>query len=295
MRKIYCYICSLILLLSVMVLPVSAQSESLSFLFELTADGKSVIEVEKGDIITVVFRLHRTDASAQYTMYAMQNEIRYDSTFFELVEDSVILNHGVVSTDIAMVDQYREFYMNYLSTSGGEQWDASAVVGSIQLRVIGEMGTTTITNQDYLVSKQDGSDSYPCEAQDLTVVLSTACTVSFETNGGNVIPDVTTQFGEKLRAPDAPVREGFDFVGWYKDIHLTDLWDFENDVVQGNMRLYAKWREAVDPEEPDANGNCCWCWLILLMVILFVLWLLHRKHHKNKVKRKKGRYLNHQD
>lgn len=280
MRKVFCIICSIILLISVSVIPVFATDESMSFLFELTVDGRDEIEVEQGDVITVAFKLYRTDLSEQYTMYAMQNEIRYDSTFFELVEDSVILNQGVVSTDIAMVDQYREFYMNYLSMSGGEQWDPSVLVGSLQLRVIGEAGVTTISNQDYLISNQDGTDRYLCEAANLTVVLSTECMVSFETNGGSEIPSVTVQFGEKLNPPDIPVREGYDFAGWYKDIHLREEWDFENDVVEGNMRLYAKWTTAVASEEAESNELYFWYGLILVLVILVVSSLLYRKYRK---------------
>ena len=63
-------------------------------------------------------------------MYAMQDEIRYDSSFFRLVEDSALLGKGIQSTDISVLGGFREFYMNFLSFSGGEQWQPKTRVGS---------------------------------------------------------------------------------------------------------------------------------------------------------------------
>lgn len=277
-----------------------AADDTKAFSFELTVDGKDIKEVETGDIITVVLRLKRTDKSEDYTMYAMQDEIRYDSQFFELVKGSAILSDGIVSTDIAMVDQYREFYMNYLSMSGGEAWKQDTMVGSFQLKVIGTSGVATISNQDYLVSMKDGSASYPCTAQDVTVIISTECVVGFQTSGGSKIEDVKVQFGEKLVCPVDPVREGYTFAGWYKDIHLTEKWNFDKDTVRGNMSLYAKWSEFVADEledtterEEDSNagevmtgdmnsGGSYWYTILFLIPVLLILLFWKRRKEEKK-------------
>ena len=53
--------------------------------------------------------------------------------------------------------------------------------------------------------------------------------------------------GEKiLYIPPSPVREGYTFEGWYKEIDCTNKWDFDNDVLQltdetQEIKLYAKW------------------------------------------------------
>ena len=242
MKKYISFLLALILLLPALCLPTFA-AETPTFRYEITVDGKDTKEVQTGDIITVTLHLYRTDKDEPYTMYAMQDEIRYDSTFFELVKDSELLGNGINSTDIALVDHHREFYMNYLSFSGGAQWKAKTRVGSFELKVIGTSGASTITNEDFLVSLKDGSGSYPCEANKLTVIVSSKCTVHFETNGGSKIDDVKVSYGSKLSRPKDPTREGKVFAGWFKDIHLTDEWDFKNDTVQGNMTLYAKWEE----------------------------------------------------
>ena len=295
---------TLVLLSPFLSLTAEAADDSKTFSFELTVDGKDTKEVKTGDIITVVLRLKRTDASEEFTMHAMQDEIRYDSQFFELVEGSAVLSDGIVSTDIAMVDHYREFYMNYLSMSGGEQWKPDTMVGSFQLQVIGTTGVATVSNQDYLVSVKDGSESYKCDAQDVTIIISTECVVSFQTSGGSEIADMKVQFGEKLNCPEDPVRDGYKFKGWYKDIHLTEQWNFEKDTVQGNMSLYAKWNEVGenDAEEDGTSDEISessevvdssvstgdsgmttnwWLWIILL-IIIFLLCVMYWKNRKKE-------------
>ena len=230
-------------LLLLLILPVSALAaeEEKTFSFELTVDGRDTKEVEEGDIITVVLKLKRTDSAEAYTMYAMQDEIRYDSRVFELVEGSTMLGKSIATTDISAEGDYREVYLNFLSTGGGNQWDADTLVGSFQLRVTGTTGISTITNEDYLVSLQDGSGSYPCTAQDLTIVLSGACVVRFAANGGSALPDQTAEFGKLLMQPADPVRAGYRLEGWYSDAELTRKWDFTRDTVPGDLTLYAKW------------------------------------------------------
>ena len=261
-----------------------AVDNSRSFFFELSVDGSDKKEVQPGDIITVVFNLNRTDKPDGYTMYGMQDEIRYDSEFFELVEGSALLSSGITTTDIGLRDNYREFYMNFVSLSGGEEWDAKRLVGSFQLKVIAKSGVSKITNQDYLVSTQDGSDRYKASCQDVTIIVSSACTVTFESNGGTAVPSQTVQYGETVERPDNPTREGYRLVGWYSDIDLQSPWEFDTDTVQGNMTLYARWEKGDAPAEDTGNDSAglggLW-WLlglgILGLLILLLLLLLGKK------------------
>lgn len=272
MKKIIYLIIILFCLTMCIAVPVSAHEKEFSF--ELSVDGKNEVEVKNGDIITVSLRLKRDGDTNPYAMYAMQDEIRYDSTFFELVEGSENLNLGVETMDIAMVDRYREFYMNYLSMSGGTQWDADTLVGSFQLKIIGDSGVSKITNQDFLVSLQDGSGSYLCDANELTVILSTECVVRFMTNGGSEIEDQIVQYGEKMKYPKDPKRKGYKLEGWYTDINLTNEWDFENDVVYSNMSLYAKWVEA----HSISYGMYM---IAIVFILVFVLFWMKRKKNND--------------
>ena len=278
MKKIFCTLMAVIMLLSMCSVTSFATAETPEFNFELSVDGKDTKEVKTGDIITVTLKLKRTDTDQQYTMYAMQDEIRYDSTFFELVENSAVLSSGISTTDIAMVDRYREFYMNYLSMSGGMQWEADTLIGSFQLKVTGESGVTHITNEDYLVSLQDGSGSYNSTANELTIILSTDCAVKFYSNGGSELPEQVVQYGEKIIKPEDPIREGYHLEGWYTDINLTKEWDFENDTVSENMSLYAKWAEG-NPEQ-EVTFNPLWLLPIVLLIVVILVIVLKKKNKK---------------
>ncbi len=291
-RKIITLFVLICILMSAVAVPAYAADPSQSFAFELSVDGQQTKEVRTGDIITVVLHLDRTDSDDPYTMYAMQDEIRYDEDFFELVPDSEILSKGIRSSDMAQPDNFREFYMNFVSFSGGQSWQSRSLIGSFQLKVIGTSGVTKITNEDYLVSLKDGSGSYPCEANDLTIILSTECSVRFVTNGGSTMEDASVIYGEKLQKPENPVRDGKYFAGWFKDIDLKNEWDFETDTVTGNMTLYAKWSDTpVDkylddpdvPDDPDVSaGGFNPLWLLTIIPVLLIALILLKKRHSRK-------------
>ncbi len=68
-------------------------------------------------------------------------------------------------------------------------------------------------------------------------------TITFDPNGGTLNGPTTSE--EKENGPicynPEPVREGYFFLGWYKDADCTDKWNF-SDPVKGDMTLYAGWQ-----------------------------------------------------
>ena len=135
-KKRIIFILLLITALCFSTVNISAAQDP-AFCFSLQVDGNAEKHAVPGDIITVVFTLERTDSADPYAMYAMQNEIRYDSTFFELIDDSFIIKEGIVTRDIRVNNRERELYMNFLSLSGGIHWTPKTNVGSFQMRVLG--------------------------------------------------------------------------------------------------------------------------------------------------------------
>ena len=216
-----------------------------SFCFTLQADGQAEQTVSAGDIITVTFTLERTDSTAPYSMFAMQNEIRYDSTVLELIEDSISVKEGISFNDIRVNDHEREFYMNYLSFTGGVDWDSVVVVGSFQMRVIGTSGTTVIQNRDCGVSLPDGSGGYVHTVSDITLVIAEQRTVSFDSCGGNPVPAQNVICGDKVSLPLMPHRDGYVFTGWYRDEQCTDKWSFSEQITE-DLTLYAGWGEETE-------------------------------------------------
>lgn len=235
---------SLLLLALVSLLSVgAAAADKPAFLFALWADGETELSVSTGDVITVTLELHRTDRQQDYTMYAMQDEIRYDKTFFRLVTDSDQPASGVQTRDIALRDHHRAHYLNFVSLSGGRSWSANAFIGSFQLEVIGTTGVACLENSGLQVSLPDGSGSYPVSRQNVTVILSDQCEVRFETNGGSAVAAKTVKRGTLLSKPADPVKSGYQFEGWYKDVDGKEPWDFTRDRVDVNTHLYAKWKK----------------------------------------------------
>ena len=162
----------LLICLAALSLTGAAGQEEKTFCYELTVDGKDTVTVQKGDIITVTCTLKRTDTAQEYLMYAMQDEISYDSSCLKLVEDSVMTRNEIRTTDIAIQDGMRRFYMNYVSMEGGSLWKERVLLGNFQMEVTGESGETHITSENFLVSKEDGTDSFFCKAKDLTVIIA---------------------------------------------------------------------------------------------------------------------------
>ena len=246
--KIKRYLLLLSMLTALMLFCMTSISATApSYRFSLQSDGKTEQYAVPGDIITVTFTLERTDSTEAYPMYAMQNEIRYDSTFFELVEDSVQPGNGVFAKDVVINDREHELYMNYLSLSGGVDWDVSTVVGSFQLRVIGSSGSSVIQCSDCSVSRPDGSGSYPFVISDLTVTVSDECMVSFDSCGGTPISEQTVFSGKRVKIPAMPARDGYLFTGWYSDAECTEKWHFSEPVTK-NLCLYAGWESDAGEE-----------------------------------------------
>lgn len=74
---------------------------------------------------------------------------------------------------------------------------------------------------------------------------SSKYTMSFETNGGSKVSKQTAAKNSVIKEPTAPVKDGFDFAGWYTDKELKNKYDFSAKVSK-SMTLYAAWTEKDD-------------------------------------------------
>ena len=75
----------------------------------------------------------------------------------------------------------------------------------------------------------------------LLLLLLGRKTVHFETGCDSKVKDQKVKKGSLVTRPEQPVRPGRAFAGWYADESCTKRWDFDNDKVEDNMTLYAKW------------------------------------------------------
>ncbi|MGM0291248.1 BspA family leucine-rich repeat surface protein [Enterococcus sp. AZ029] len=67
-------------------------------------------------------------------------------------------------------------------------------------------------------------------------------TLTFDTMDGSEIATIETNFGNVWLEPEAPTKEGHNFMGWYTDSEYTEEFDFSKPATK-SMTLYAKWAE----------------------------------------------------
>lgn len=66
--------------------------------------------------------------------------------------------------------------------------------------------------------------------------------IAFDLHGkGTSIDTIYVEEGARIEEPAVPVDEYYMFDGWYKEVACVNPWDFETDIVTGNVTLYAKW------------------------------------------------------
>lgn len=75
-------------------------------------------------------------------------------------------------------------------------------------------------------------------------------TVTFDTQGGSTVqPQTGLKTGAYVNKPVEPVKEGYTFTGWYKEIECSTIWKFADDTISGHTTLYAKWNEIEKEKE----------------------------------------------
>ncbi len=146
------------------------------------------------------------------------------------------------------------------STDGGENWNP----------VTAEMltdGKLTGCAAGAWLFRVPACDTAPYgETTEVIIGTGKTLTVSFEENGGSEVSEITgLSWHDRVEKPEDPVREGYEFVGWYQEDTLENIWHFEGEdtvtVMEGDITLYAKWRDNVFPAlgavlvSPRSNGS----------------------------------------
>ena len=75
-------------------------------------------------------------------------------------------------------------------------------------------------------------------------------TLTFDVGGGSKINAVTENYGKTIVLADyTPKRDGYEFLGWYKDEKLTEK--IEYAVLDYDMTVYAKWQKITETVDYD--------------------------------------------
>jgi len=85
--------------------------------------------------------------------------------------------------------------------------------------------------------------------------------VTFDTDDGTPVDGQLIEYNSLVCEPSKPTKEGYDFVGWFKDAAKTIPWNFQTDEITANTIIYAKWslKEGLFPkgglrEQIDENN-----------------------------------------
>lgn len=73
----------------------------------------------------------------------------------------------------------------------------------------------------------------------------------FDSNGGSLVPSQNVKHNDLAKVGSTPVRENFEFGGWYTDNTFTTLYDFSSPVVK-DTTVYAKWDDK-EVENPNVK------------------------------------------
>lgn len=81
--------------------------------------------------------------------------------------------------------------------------------------------------------------------------------VSYETDGGSEVVQVKAGYGDLLIEPTTPTKPGYVFDRWVtaQDPYLAQDWNFETDIVEENLQLYAVWTPALIVVKFDLEGG----------------------------------------
>ena len=77
--------------------------------------------------------------------------------------------------------------------------------------------------------------------------------ITFDSDGGTTVEPQYLALGDKIKEPEAPVKEGFTFNGWwYDEDGFATKWNFDLGI-EGSMLLEARWTTPTSTEEELAE------------------------------------------
>ena len=125
--------------------------------------------------------------------------------------------------------------------------DATEPISTSSTYTMQRVATNDITlTATYELAPDDEPENEGSSNNNLALAIALACrnnkkcVVTYKSTGANDHVSVTVKRGTALAMPAAPTKDGYTFVGWYKDINGTKPFDF-NAKITGSVSIYAKW------------------------------------------------------
>lgn len=148
----------------------------------LIEDGSDDV-ITVGDIIEVSVRIRRTDADSSYLLYAIQDEIEYDTTRLTFLPDETLLWYGFQNGYRKDVDSpFARVLINYVDMSGqGVERVADFTAAKLKFRVE-KAGNTRVQNQNVIATDAKG-ERRRVRVSDLSLAIQGKASGGEDTSG----------------------------------------------------------------------------------------------------------------
>lgn len=108
------------------------------------------------------------------------------------------------------------------------------------------LSTATAGVYDIISQNADAGENYSITYENGSLFVAServSCEVDFDVQGHGSAPAgyIDVRVGSTIARPADPTAQGYRFDGWYRDAACTEAWNFDTDIVQSSMTLYAKW------------------------------------------------------
>lgn len=161
--------------------------------------------------------------------------------------------------------------INYTALEGGSVDNNSDIVDAVTGN---PQGSTATPDKGYKFvkwidddKKEVSTDKYYKPTKDETTGLFEPATytavfekidyiVDFDIHGHGVQPENQIKnYQDLVDDPGDLEEEGYVFKGWYKDPLYKEEWLFDEEKIEGNTTIHAKWEEITATLKYDANGG----------------------------------------
>ncbi|MBU1144546.1 MAG: leucine-rich repeat protein [Firmicutes bacterium] len=105
--------------------------------------------------------------------------------------------------------------------------------------------TATITSTTTTTTSLSTTTTVPSTPQ-----LQNYATIVFHSNGGSSVDSIIQPSGTGLSEPSNPIKDGYQFDGWYTDVALTNQYVF-SIMPSGDIDLYASWSVIIVQDSTD--------------------------------------------
>ncbi|MGI5824799.1 MAG: S-layer homology domain-containing protein [Bacillota bacterium] len=250
MKKSLLFVLSFILMFGIMSSMAFAVDSSQKYDFDIKVNGNTSAAVQVGDEVTVKVVLKGNPSP--FEIYALQDELIYDSSCLALVDGSESVADGFRFSVRNMENGIsNKIILSYVSmAAGGKTAEDGLVIGVFKMKVL-KAGSHTLESVNYKMSVSNGLDVYESTSNNVIIqgksgggegggVIVDTYKISFDSNGGSIIASQTVNSGGKAVIPTPPVKTGYKFAGWFTDKACTEAFDFGTAVAK-DLTLYAGW------------------------------------------------------